>query len=293
VLIINLVIFVFVTAAAFLGIRWYSQRSKQAAVPKPEAGVGPDALGPVRPLIRQFAAAGHRVPLLGLKERYALQIEQAGLRFELSADEFLGIKAGALVLAIGLALVLYVVVVQNWLIALAIMFLGFVVPDLWLSAAVRKQQHAFLRALPSFLDLLALSVEAGMGFDAAVRRLTEVLESGPLIWRFQTFLRNVNVGKTRIEALREMAQKVNLPDFTTFASVIIQATETGASMGPVLRTASGEMTARRVDRAEKTAHEIPIRILLPLFLFVFPATFMMVLVPLYFQFMASGAAGGL
>jgi tight adherence protein C len=158
-----------------------------------------------------------------------------------------------------------------------------------LSGAVRKQEHEFLRALPAFLDLLALSVEAGMGFDSAVLRLTEVLEPGPLIWRFQTFLRSVNVGKTRVEALREMAHKVDLPDFTTFANVVIQATETGASMGPVLRTASGDMLARRFDRAEKTAHELPIKILLPLFVFVFPATFIMVLGPVYFQFQASGA----
>jgi tight adherence protein C len=132
-----------------------------------------------------------------------------------------------------------------------------------------------------------------MGFDSAVLRLTEVLEPGPLIWRFQAFLRSVNVGKTRTEALREMAQKVDLPDFTTFANVVIQATDTGASMGPVLRTASAEMLSRRFDRAEKAAHELPIKILLPLFAFVFPATFVMVLGPVYFQFVASGAAGAL
>jgi tight adherence protein C len=120
-----------------------------------------------------------------------------------------------------------------------------------------------------------------------------VLEPGPLIWRFQAFLRSMNVGKTRREALREMAHKVDLPDFTTFANVVIQATDTGASMGPVLRTASGEMLSRRFDRAEKAAHELPIKILLTLFIFVFPATFVMVLGPVYFQFMSSGAAGAL
>jgi tight adherence protein C len=281
-------------AALALGVRWYSSRAKlKAAGPKLADGRGPGILSSARPLMRQIGAYSQRIPLLGLKERYAQQLERAGLRFELSADEFLALKAGALVVAIGIALVVYVSVAQNVLIVAAVIFLGFMFPDIRLQAAVQKQQRAFLRALPGFLDLMALSVEAGMGFDAAVRRLTEVLEPGPLIWRFQAFLRSMNVGKTRREALREMAHKVDLPDFTTFANVVIQATDTGASMGQVLRTASAEMLSRRFDRAEKAAHELPVKILLPLFVFVFPATFVMVLGPVYFQFMSSGAAGAL
>jgi tight adherence protein C len=286
--------FAFIVVAVFLGLRWFSQRSKKAAeLPDPEERPGPDMLQSARPLLRQVAGYSRHLPLVGLKERYAHQLERAGLRFELSADEFLALKAGALILGLGLALVVYATAIQNWLVVALIVLMAFVVPDLRLSAAVQKQEHAFLRALPGFLDLLALSVEAGMGFDSAVLRLTEVLEPGPLIWRFQTFLRSVNVGKTRTEALKEMSRKVDLPDFTSFANVVIQATDTGASMGPVLRTASAEMLTRRFDRAEKAAHELPIKILLPLFIFVFPATFLMILGPVYFQFMASGAAGAL
>lgn len=288
------VAFALIVVAAFLGIRWFSQRSRKTAEPpEQEEGGGSDMLRSARPLLRQVAGYSRHLPLVGLKERYAHQLERAGLRFELSADEFLALKAGAVILAIGLALVFYVAVVQNWMVVALIVLLGFAVPDIRLSAAVQKQEHAFLRALPGFLDLLALSVEAGMGFDSAVLRLTEVLEPGPLIWRFQTFLRSVNVGKTRTEALKEMAQKVDLADFTAFTNVVIQATDTGASMGPVLRTASSDMLVRRFDRAEKSAHELPIKILLPLFVFVFPATFLMILGPVYFQFMESGAAGAL
>jgi tight adherence protein C len=287
-IIVALALFV---AAAFLGIRWYSQRSKpKAALPKSEEGRGSDVLQSARPLLRQVAGYSKHLPLIGLKERYAHQLERAGLRFDLSADEFLALKVGVLIVSLGLGLVVYAMM-QSWMIVAVIVLLGFVLPDMRLSAAVQKQQRAFLRALPGFLDLLALSVEAGMGFDSAVLRLTEVLEPGPLIWRFQTFLRSVNVGKTRTEALREMALKVDLPDFTAFSNVVIQATDTGASMGPVLRTASGEMLVRRFDRAEKTAAELPIKILLPLFVFVFPATFVMILGPVYFQFMSSGATG--
>jgi tight adherence protein C len=286
--------FVLIAAAAFLGIQWYSQRSKpKGAAPVVEEVRGSDVLRSARPLLRQISAYSQRIPLLGLKERYAHQLERAGLRFELTAEEFLALKVGALILSMGIALVFYMAVSTNMLFVAIIIFLGLAFPDIQLASAVRKQEHAFLRALPSFLDLLALSVEAGMGFDSAVLRLTEVLEAGPLISRFQTFLRSVNVGKTRIEALREMAHKVDLPDFTSFTNTVIQATETGASMGPVLRATSADILSRRFDRAEKAAHELPIKILLPLFVFVFPATFIMILGPVYFQFMSSGAAGGL
>jgi tight adherence protein C len=285
---------ILILVAIGVGVRWYTQRSKpKPDLPKQPESRGPELLTSARPFLRQIASYSQRVPLMGLKERYAHQLERAGLRFELSADEFLALKAGALLISIGIALVVYLYGVQNLMIVAAIIFLGFMFPDIRLQAAVQKQQHSFLRALPGFLDLLALSVEAGMGFDSAVLRLTEVLEPGPLIWRFQTYLRGVNVGKTRVEALREMSQKVDLPDFTTFANVVIQATETGASMGPVLRSASADMLSRRFDRAEKAAHELPVKILLPLFVFVFPATFIMVLGPVFFQFQASGAAGAL
>jgi len=281
-----------IVAAIALGVRWYSQRSKSKAnLPKQPEARGHELLTSARPLLRQVGAYAQRLPLFGIKERYAHQLERAGLRFEMSADEFLALKAGALVIALTFAFVVYLAFVQNLLIVAAIIFLGFMFPDIRLQAAVQKQQRAFLRALPGFLDLLALSVEAGMGFDSAVLRLTDVLEPGPLMWRFQAYLRSVNVGKTRNEALKEMAQKVDLPDFTSFANTVIQATDTGASMGPVLRTASAEMLSRRFDRAEKAAHELPVKILLPLFVFVFPATFIMVLGPVYFQFMASGAGG--
>ncbi len=279
--------------AIFLGVQWYSRRSKSKTEQPADEARTSDLWQSFRPLVRQLSSYSQHVPMLGLKEHYARQIEKAGLRFELTADEFLGVKAAALVVMAGAGLLIQLTLIQSWLVVFLLVFLGAVYPDIALRAAVGRQEHNFLRALPNFLDLLALSVEAGMGFDSAVRRLTEILEPGPLVWRFQAFLRSMNVGKTRVEALREMGQKVDLPDFTSFINVVVQATDTGASMGPVLRTASADMLSRRFDRAEKMAHELPVKILLPLFVFVFPATFIMVLGPVYFQFMASGAAGAL
>jgi tight adherence protein C len=287
---------------------WYSRRSRgkaasaelqvtssrnsklEARASSGESDV-PEPFRTLWPLIRHLAAYNRLLPLPGVRERYTHQIDRAGLRFELSADEFLAIKEITALVMAGVALLVYSAVIQNWMIAAALGFIGVVYPDLRLSAAVKKQEYACLRALPGFLDLLALAVEAGLGFDSAVRKLTEVLQPGPLIWRLQAFLRSMNVGKPRSEALKEMARKLDMRDFTAFANAVIQATETGASMGPVLRTESGEMLFRRFERAEKAGYELPIKILFPLFAFVFPATFLMILGPLYFQFKASGAIG--
>jgi tight adherence protein C len=243
------------------------------------------------PQVRQFADFSQGLPLHGIREWYTRQIERAGLPFELNADEFLAIKVAALVVATAGAFLVHFLLYQSWAIVAGLVFIGLVFPDLRLSAAVRKHKQACLRALPGFLDLLALSVEAGMGFDSAVLNLTEVLDPGPLTRRFQAYLRGVNVGKTRVEALREVSTKLDLPDFTTFTNAVIQASETGASLAPVLKTASVDMLTHRFERAEKAAHELPVKILLPLFVFIFPAIFLMILVPLYFQWQASGAGG--
>ena len=279
-------------AIVFFAGRWYFRRAKlKAKTPKQEEGHMPELYRALWPLIRFLAGYNRLLPLAGIRKRYAHQIERSGLRFELSADEFLAMKEIALLVMVGVALLVYAALVQNLAIVVVLSFIGFVLPDLRLSAAVKKQERACLRALPGFLDLLALAVEAGLGFDSAVRKLTEVLAPGPLILGFQAFLRSTNVGKPRTEALREMARKLDLPDLTAFANAVIQATDTGASMGPVLRMESGEMLFRRFERAEKAAYELPVKILFPLLAFVFPATFLMIVGPLYFQFKASGAAG--
>ena len=284
----------FFIVIVFIAARWYSRRSKlKAKLPKQEDDHMPGLFRTIWPIIGRLAVYNRLLPLSIIRKRYANQIERAGLRFEMSADEFLAIKEIAVLVMAVVALLVYFAVVQNLLVVAALIFIGLVYPDMNLSTTVSKRAHACSRALPSFLDLLGLAVEAGMGFDAAVRKLTEVLEPGPLTWEFESFLRSMNVGKPRAEALRDMARKLSLPDFTTLANTIIHALETGASMATVLRVESHEMLLRRFERAEKMAGELPVKMLFPLFVFVFPATFLMLLGPLYFQFMASGAGGAL
>jgi len=243
------------------------------------------------PLLRHLAGYSRLLPLPGIRGRYTRRLDRAGLPYELTSDEFLSIKAIGLVVMLTIGLLIHATAYRSWLMVIGLGFAGFTYPDFRLSAAIRKRERACLRVLPGFLDLLALTLEAGLGFDSAVRKLTEVLEPGPLIRTLQSFLRSMNVGKPRSEALRETARKLDLPDFTSFATAVIQATEIGASIASVVKTEARDMLFRRFERAEKAAYQLPIKMLFPLFVFIFPATFLMILGPLYFQFKASGAAG--
>lgn len=248
----------------------------------------PGILRTFRPLIKYLAGFNRKLPLTGLRSQYARRIERAGLAFDLNPDDFLAIKEIVLLGMVGFSFLVYYVLIRDLTVFAVGILIGYLLPDMRLSDAAKKREQACLRALPTFLDLLTLSVEAGLGFDAAVRKLTERLEPGPLIAEFKAFLRNMSVGKPRNEALRDMAKKLDLPDFTSFANAVVQATEAGASIGPVLRMQSGEIRTRRFQRAEKLAHEAPIKMLFPLFAFIFPATFLMIFGPLFFQVRASG-----
>lgn len=244
----------------------------------------------LKPLLRTGARFVCFLPLAGFRNRYRRLLDSAGLQVELSADEFLSLKFLGLLSGLGLGLLIHLTVVESWLLVVGPAFLAFIYPDIHLSARTRKYRQACLRALPGFLDLLALGVEAGLGFDSAVRKLTELLEPGPLVWTFQSFLRSMNVGKTRAEALREAARKLDLPEFTAFTNAVIQATELGASISSVLKNEAQDILFRRFERAERAALELPVKIIFPLFAFIFPATFLMILGPLYFQFQSSGVA---
>ncbi|MEO0108103.1 MAG: type II secretion system F family protein, partial [candidate division WOR-3 bacterium] len=205
-----------------------ASRARKTRARATDAEKVPEFYEAIRPMVTQFALLTRLIPLPGIRERYAHQLERAGLPFEMSADEFLALKLLILLIATTFAILVYSVLIPNWAVVLVLVAFGFFLPDLRLYDMVKTQERAYLRGLPGFLDLLALAVEAGLGFDAAVRKLTEILEPSPLTRGFQAFLRNMNVGLTRAEALREMARKLDLPDFDSFAHAVIQATESGA-----------------------------------------------------------------
>lgn len=168
------------------------------------------------------------------------------------------------------------------LVALGILFLYFY-PLMWLRSALKARHFAIMRALPFVLDLLTLSVEAGMDFMSALQRNCERRKLDPLNEELIRMTREIQVGTPRRVALKNMAERVRQPDLRSVAYALIQADELGVSIGAILRIQSDQLRGRRFDRAEKLANEAPVKMLGPLMLCIFPAVFVILLAPILLQ----------
>jgi len=155
-----------------------------------------------------------------------------------------------------------------------------VYPSLWLRSALAARHRRIQRSLPFVLDLLTLSVEAGMDFMMAMQRNVERLGADPLGEELIRAIREIQLGKTRREALRSMSARVGLPDLRSVVNALVQADELGVSIGSILRIQAEQIRQRRFERAEKLANEAPVKMLFPLMFFIFPAVFLILLGPI-------------
>jgi tight adherence protein C len=160
--------------------------------------------------------------------------------------------------------------------------LGFYIPTLLLRSRIRRRQDNIVKSMPDALDLLTICVEAGLGFDQAMQRVSEKWDN-ELSLAFSRCIQEIRLGKLRREALRDMADRIEVPDLTSFAAAIIQADQLGVSMARVLRIQSDQMRIRRRQRAEKKAHEAPIKMLIPMAFLIFPSIYIVLLGPALLQ----------
>jgi len=221
-------------------------------------------------------------------------LELAGNPYSLTASQFWAARAAAAVILGGLITVLMFVTSQPWtqrilypVIATAI---GFFLPVLWLSSQVSRRKNSIIKALPDALDLLTVCVEAGLGFDAAMQKVTEKWKD-ELALAFGRVLQEIRLGKIRREALRDMADRMDVTDVTSFVAAIIQADQLGVSIAKVLRIQSDQMRVRRRQRAEEKAHQAPIKMLFPMVFLIFPSIYLVLLGPAALTVMGGGAAG--
>jgi len=161
---------------------------------------------------------------------------------------------------------------------------GAIFPLIRIKEAIRKRHIKIQKALPFCLDLLTLSVEAGLDFGAALSKVVEKSPEGPLKEEFSIMLKEIKMGKTREEAFRNLADRVQLPSLTQFISNIIQAERMGVSIGKVLRIQSTQLRIERMQRAEKLANEAPVKLLFPLIFCIFPTVFIILFAPIFYQF---------
>jgi tight adherence protein C len=204
----------------------------------------------------------------------------AGLAQRITPSSFLAIKGGTMVgmVLLGLLLAALLSAASGIILLPVLGAIGFIGPDFLLSSRVRKRRDLVRAALPDALDLLAVSVEAGLGFDGAVTKLTEHMD-GPLVEEFGLMLSEIRMGESRQTALRSMATRVGAPELSAFVRAVVQADQLGISLGRILRVQAADTRLRRQAAAEEKAMKAPIKMLFPTVLFIFPALFVVLLGP--------------
>lgn len=168
--------------------------------------------------------------------------------------------------------------------------LGFYIPEMMLTSKIQRRQKAIRKAMPDALDLLTICVEAGLGFDGALQKVTEKWDN-ELSLNFARVIREVQLGKLRREALRDMADRIGIPEMTSFVAAIIQSEQLGVSMAKVLRIQSDQMRIKRRQLAEEMAHKAPIKMLLPMAMLIFPAICIVLMTPAVLMMLRSSLGG--
>lgn len=164
--------------------------------------------------------------------------------------------------------------------------LGYILPMSQVNSKIKKRQAEIIKALPDALDLLVICVEAGLGFDMAMGKVYEKWDN-QLSLAFGRVLREIQLGKLRREALRDMAARMDVPDVNSFTAAIIQADQLGVSMSTILRVQSDQMRTKRRQRAQEKAQQAPVKMMIPMVLLIFPSIWIVLLGPAVLQVMGS------
>ncbi len=159
---------------------------------------------------------------------------------------------------------------------------GFFLPQLWIQSLIDRRQKEIRNAMPDALDLLTICVEAGLGFDAAMSKVSEKWEN-QLSAAFARSIREIQLGKLRREALKDMSDRLGIPEMTSFIAAVIQSEQLGVSMAKVLRIQSEQMRMKRRQRAEEAAHKAPVKMIIPMAFLTFPSIFIILLAPAAFK----------
>ena len=235
----------------------------------------------LKPIIRGLAGLMSRFYPANTAKALALKLKRAGMETT-SAEFYLGVKGFVAIATAGIVFLLGLALqfepTQMIIFPIVGLVVGFMLPDFYLGSKAGGRGKQILESLPDALDLLTISVEAGLGFDAALVKVTEKLK-GALSDEFKRAASEQRVGKSRQEALRGITQRVEQKELGAFISAIIQADQLGVSMSKVLRIQSEQMRGERRQRAEEKASKAPILIMLPTIGCIFPSLFIVILAP--------------
>ncbi len=236
------------------------------------------------PLVDGVTGLGRRLTPVGYVEKVKQKLVYAGITDQTAVDRFLAIR----VVTVGLAALTFVLLFVFNLLGLSgnlrlalpgLLILVFVLgPDSWLNRKVAERQHEIQITLPDVMDLLVISVEAGLGFEQAIDRVVNSVP-GALSDEFSRMLGETRAGASRSDSMRAMDERCNVPELRSFVMAIIQADQFGVSIGRVLRGQADEMRIKRRQLAQERAQKAPVKMLIPMVFCIFPALFVIVLGP--------------
>ena len=248
------------------------------------------------PIMEKIGEISTRFTPQKLLQETTLKLELAGNPGRIDASTFLATRfVGAAVFGGGLLLI-SLLSATRWpfgrtvLVVGLFTVIGFFFPQLWLQGRINARQTEVRKALPDALDLLTICVEAGLGFDAAMSKVAEKWDN-ELSLMFARTIREVQLGKTQREALRDMADRIGLPELTSFVAAVIQSQQLGVSLAKVLRIQSDQLRMKRRQYAEELAHKAPVKMIIPMALLTFPSIMIILMAPAAFQI--AGAFGPL
>ena len=245
-----------------------------------------------RPFFSQYIvpAIRGRARFNETRTKYRRKIISAGLKDELTADEFIAFKI--LLIVVFPLIGGFIRALNLYDLPMALIYIlpvvGFFYPDLWVGSRITERHKSVIKTLPFVVDLLALSTEAGLDFIGAIQKVVEKGVSSPLIDELTQCLKEIKVGSSRAEALREMAFRINMQEVNSFVAVLVSADQMGASIGKVLRQQSDQIRMIRFVRAEKQGALATQKLMFPTFALILPAILIVMLVPFALEAMLNG-----
>jgi len=235
----------------------------------------------IRPIVKRLARAGRRGDQGGLIARTDAKLEKAGYPGGLRGADWVGVKLLAAIAFAGLGFLLGLLlggITGGLFFALVGAGVGYMGPEFWLGRKIRSRGFEMLLQLPDALDLLTISVEAGLGFDAALAKVVEKME-GPLVDEFRQALAEIRMGRSRRDALRDVAKRADSQPINNFIGAIVQAEQLGVPIAKVLQIQSNQLRIERRQRAEEAAAKAPVKMLFPMVGCIFPTIFIVILGP--------------
>lgn len=246
------------------------------------------------PMLEKLSQIAQRFTPSNTIEATRHKLELGGIAHKIKPAQFMGIRImGALVLGVLSLLVVFagtVPILQRFLIIVVAFVLGYLVPGIWLGSKITRRQNDVLKALPDALDLLTICVEAGLDFTSAMQKVAEKWDN-ELSAAFLRTVQEMQLGKLRREAMRNMANSMDVSDVTSFVAAIVQADTLGVSMAKVMRIQSETMRMKRRQRAEEKARQAPVKMMLPLVFFIFPTILIVLLGPAIIQIKNTDLSG--